>query len=269
MGVVPRNALIRCNLFAALLAISMFASCRPEIPWGWKAHIVSDSLVVWLPSSYWTLPPAGDGPQFTDSSHSTYLQRVPAKQLYLPWIVTRATREGLLTIKERRTGHAHCRRPAAIRGACDRERSPGSSRARAIDRRAHPIGCAERGGALLGLRRRRRSHAHEDRGDGEAAGHALGKRGVRGGQPRDRHAEGRAAHVIHPAVVTEGDRARLAAVLAADADLEAGRASARPSVTAMRDQLADAGVRRAPGTDPRQRSPSRCNAAGSVRHRRG
>ncbi len=88
---------------ACCLAIAMLASCRPEIPWGWKAHIVSDSLVVWLPSSYWTLPPEGDGPQFADSSHSAYLQRVPAKQLYLPWLVTRATREGLLTVQERRT----------------------------------------------------------------------------------------------------------------------------------------------------------------------
>jgi hypothetical protein len=70
---------------------------------GWKAHIVSDSLVVWLPSSYWTLPPEGDGPQFADSSHSAYLQRVPAKQLDAPWLVTRATREGLLTVHERST----------------------------------------------------------------------------------------------------------------------------------------------------------------------
>jgi hypothetical protein len=90
-------------LLGALVAISMLVSCRPGIPWGWKAHIVSDSLVVWLPSSYWTLPPEGDGPQFADSSHSTYLQRVPAKQLYEPWLMSRATREGSLTVRERRT----------------------------------------------------------------------------------------------------------------------------------------------------------------------
>jgi hypothetical protein len=81
----------------------MFASCRPEIPWGWKAHVVSDSLVVWLPPSYWTLPPNGDGPQFADSSHSTYLQRVSTKQLYEPWLISRATREGSLSVQERRT----------------------------------------------------------------------------------------------------------------------------------------------------------------------
>jgi len=81
----------------------MLASCRPEIPLGWKSHIVSDSLVVWLPPSYWTLPNEGDGPQFADSSHSTYLQRVPAKQLYEPWLISRATREGPLSVQERRT----------------------------------------------------------------------------------------------------------------------------------------------------------------------
>jgi hypothetical protein len=94
---------MRCKLLGSLLAISMLASCRPEIPWGWKAHIASDSLVVWLPSSYWTLPPEGDGPQFADSSHSTYLLRVPAKRLYEPWLISRATREGSLNVRERRT----------------------------------------------------------------------------------------------------------------------------------------------------------------------
>ena len=42
-------------------------------------------------------------PQFADSSHSMYLQRVPARQLYEPWLISRATREGLLTVQERRT----------------------------------------------------------------------------------------------------------------------------------------------------------------------
>jgi hypothetical protein len=93
---------MRRELLGSLLAISMLANCRPGIPWGWNAHVVADSLVVWLPSSYWTLPPEGDGPQFADSSHSVYLQRVPAKQLYKPWLISRATREGLLTVQERR-----------------------------------------------------------------------------------------------------------------------------------------------------------------------
>lgn len=86
----------------AVAGIALLASCRPEIPWGWKAHIVADSLVVWLPPSYWTLPPEGDGPQFADSGHSTFLERVPAKQLYEPWLITRATREGLLSVRDRK-----------------------------------------------------------------------------------------------------------------------------------------------------------------------
>src|SRR3954454_16387093 len=48
----------------------------------------------------------------------------------------------------------------------------------------------------------------------------LAERGLRGGEPRDRHAERRARHVVEPDLVAERDRSRIAAVLAADADLE-------------------------------------------------
>src|SRR5262249_5783706 len=45
----------------------------------------------------------------------------------------------------------------------------------------------------------------------------LGRR-----QPRHRHAEGRAADVVQPDLVAEGDAVRVAAVLATDADLQLG-----------------------------------------------
>src|SRR5450759_2553393 len=50
----------------------------------------------------------------------------------------------------------------------------------------------------------------------------CGERGVRRRQTRDRYTEGRTAHVVEPLLVTERNGARLAAVLAADAHLQAG-----------------------------------------------
>src|SRR5581483_11578078 len=47
-------------------------------------------------------------------------------------------------------------------------------------------------------------------------------RRLRGGEARDGYTEGRAGHVVEPGRVEEGDRCRVAAVLAADADLEIG-----------------------------------------------
>src|SRR5689334_17653584 len=44
--------------------------------------------------------------------------------------------------------------------------------------------------------------------------------GLRGRHPGDRHAVRRAAHVVEPRHVEERDRVRVAAVLAADAELE-------------------------------------------------
>src|ERR1044072_4681080 len=46
------------------------------------------------------------------------------------------------------------------------------------------------------------------------------KSSLRRSQTRDRQTEGRAAHVVEPDLVTKGNRGWLAAVLAADADLE-------------------------------------------------
>ena len=45
-------------------------------------------------------------------------------------------------------------------------------------------------------------------------------RRLRGGHARDRHAEGRAAHVVEPDLLEEVDAVRVAAVLAADAELD-------------------------------------------------
>src|SRR5260221_8584791 len=52
------------------------------------------------------------------------------------------------------------------------------------------------------------------------AGRALAERRLRGREPGDRHPERRARDVVEADLVTERDRARVAAMLAADADLE-------------------------------------------------
>src|SRR2546425_7807227 len=65
---------------------------------------------------------------------------------------------------------------------------------------------------------------------------------LRRAQPRDRNHERRTGHVRHPYLVTELHRRRLAAVLAADTDLEI-RARAPPAFDADSDQLAHALLR--------------------------
>src|ERR1051326_2831361 len=79
-----------------------------------------------------------------------------------------------------------------------------------------------------------------------------------GGEAGDRHAERRAGDVIEPDLVAEGDRGGIAAVLAADAELEnvASLATARDRDS---DQLADAlAIERDEGID-------RQNAFGRIR----
>src|SRR4029077_14300383 len=67
----------------------------------------------------------------------------------------------------------------------------------------------------------------------------LAERSLRGGEPRDRHAERRARHVIEPDLVAERNRCRIAAVLAADAELQA-IARLAAAVGCDPDQLAHA-----------------------------
>src|SRR5262245_43097303 len=71
------------------------------------------------------------------------------------------------------------------------------------------------------------------------AGSLLGQRRARGREPRDRQAERRAGHVVEAGLVAELDRAGVAAVLAADPDLQAGRHGA-PASDSEPDQLAHA-----------------------------
>ena len=66
------------------------------------------------------------------------------------------------------------------------------------------------------------------------------KRRLGRGQPGDRHAEGRAAHVVEADLVAELDRRRVAAVFAADAALQVLRACCGPCCTAISHELADA-----------------------------
>ena len=67
----------------------------------------------------------------------------------------------------------------------------------------------------------------------------LAECGLRSSKPRDRNAIGRAGHVIQPDLVTEGDRGRIAAMFAANADLEL-RPRLAAALDADLDQFADA-----------------------------
>src|SRR4051794_31286337 len=67
----------------------------------------------------------------------------------------------------------------------------------------------------------------------------LAERGLRRGEPRDRHAVGRAGDVIQPDLMAERHRGRIAAVFAADADLEVCPRLAA-ALDADLDQFADA-----------------------------
>src|SRR6202020_3346439 len=71
------------------------------------------------------------------------------------------------------------------------------------------------------------------------AGGGLAEGGLRRRQPRDRHAVGRALDIIEANLVAERDRSRIAAMLAANADLEIG-AGLAPARDPDPDQLADA-----------------------------
>ena len=62
----------------------------------------------------------------------------------------------------------------------------------------------------------------------------VADRGLRGRDPRDRHAVGRAGDVVDARVVEEVDRVRVAAVLAADAELQVRRLALRPSQAPIR-----------------------------------
>ena len=72
----------------------------------------------------------------------------------------------------------------------------------------------------------------------------LAQRGLGGGQAGDRHAERRAAHVVHADLVAEDHAVRVAAVLAADADLQVlavlRLAALAALLDAHLDELADA-----------------------------
>src|SRR4051794_12940206 len=67
----------------------------------------------------------------------------------------------------------------------------------------------------------------------------LRQRGLRGGQPRDRHAEWRARDVVQPRLLAEGDGLRVPAVLTADPQLDV-RPGASREPRGHLDQAADA-----------------------------
>ena len=67
----------------------------------------------------------------------------------------------------------------------------------------------------------------------------LAERRLRRREAGDRHAEGRAGDVVEPSLLAEGDRGRIAAVLAADAELDV-RARRAAALGGDADQFADA-----------------------------
>src|SRR5581483_10009033 len=86
---------------------------------------------------------------------------------------------------------------------------------------------------------RRLAYPTKEYGNLRLPGRRLAERRLRGGEPRDLHAERRAGHVVESGLMAERHRGRVAAVLTADADLESlsGLAAA---LDADADQRADA-----------------------------
>ena len=96
------------------------------------------------------------------------------------------------------------------------------------------------------------------RRDDEAPGAALAlpERRLRRRQPGDRDAVGRGADIIEAGRLAEGDAGGIAAMLAANAELEAGLRRPAP-LDGERDQLADALDVEADERDRARRCPSR------------
>ena len=93
------------------------------------------------------------------------------------------------------------------------------------------------------------------------------QRRLRGGQARDRHAEGRARYVVEPDARAEAHAARIAAVLAAEPELEPGPRARGPCARRSRSARR-CPARRSRRRDRRAGSPTRCTPAGSGRRRR-
>src|SRR3954463_8962383 len=86
------------------------------------------------------------------------------------------------------------------------------------------------------------NHAQESPAPCGSLRRACGRRAecrLRGGKTRDRHAERRARHVIEPNFVAERDRCRIAAMLAANPELQR-IARLAPALGRDANQLADA-----------------------------
>src|SRR5205085_1517449 len=103
--------------------------------------------------------------------------------------------------------------------------------------------------------------------------HLTLERRLRRGEPRDRHPERRARYVVQAAAVEEPHRARFAAMLAADTDLERGPSRAAV-VDRAANELADAllveHLERIVGEDAAidvRRQKAACVVAGQTEHR--
>ena len=120
-----------------------------------------------------------------------------------------------------------------IGGAAVRARvlEPAAHRRRSRRSSVAAVGVAERRAS----RSRRSASSAADRDGGDAR---LGERRLRRGEPRERHAVRRAGDVVEPEPVAERDRARLAAVLAADPELDA-RLRASPALDRDPHEVAD------------------------------
>ena len=124
----------------------------------------------------------------------------------------------------RRSGAA----PRAERGPGDEGAgaSPKPDRAAPPDARRHTTLEPRRPAPRSGGGRRREPSASEalrlERAESPRVGASRGQRRAAGLEPGDRHPERRAGHVVEPDAVEEVDRLGVAAVLAADAELEVG-----------------------------------------------
>ena len=105
-----------------------------------------------------------------------------------------------------------------------RRRRAGAAAARSGRRgRARPAPPLTAGGAQADADQSR--VAASSRAHAVVSACSFGERGLRGGEARDRHAVGRAGDVIEPDLLAEAHRGGIAAMLAADAELQLARAS--------------------------------------------
>src|SRR5260370_29255832 len=93
------------------------------------------------------------------------------------------------------------------------------------------------------------------KGNSRLAGNGFAERGLRGGQPRDRHAVGRARDVVEANLVAKSDGSGIAAMLATDPDLDIGAGLSAPHDADLHQLTHAVAVARDEGVDPQNPLP--------------